>query len=225
MPYNPNAYYNPLANHGIFGGPLGVSGLYSGHGIFGIYGSEADFYRDLQGRLDTPAPTPAPPPPGVRTPVVPPKPAPGWEGVERPDPMIEIERRMAAGGPIYNPTTDKFENVPAEETGGGVGGVKGGAGSDGQAAQSYGILPWLGVGLYGLNTLGNLYLGWRSLNQAQEQFNYQRNLANQNLAASIQAYNDAQRRRLRGLGGFTEEEIDRMMKEQGRELKDTRKRK
>src|SRR5690606_28230008 len=93
-----------------------------------------------------------------------------------------------------------------------------------EATKSYGILPWVGVGLYGLNTLGNLFLGWRSLDLAQEQFNFQRDLANQNLAASIQAYNDAQRARLRGRG-FTEEEVDRMMKEQGRELKDTRKRK
>jgi len=97
-----------------------------------------------------------------------------------------------------------------------------GAGVAGQATQSFGILPWVQTGLYGLNTLGNLFLGWRSLDLARDQFNFQRDLANQNLAAAIQSYNEAQRARLRGRG-FTEEEVDRMMKEQGREIKDIRK--
>lgn len=198
--FNSNPYYDPFASPGIFG-------IGSAPGRVGFFNQSG--YNPYM--------TPPPPPPRVRTPVVPPKPAPGWEGVERPDPMIGIERRMAAGGPFYNPTTDKFENVPAEETGGGAGGGAGGA------AQGYGILPWLGVGLYGLNTLGNLYLGHEALNQGWAQFRFQRDLANQNLANAIQAYNTARRDRLRGRSGaFSEEDIDRMMEEQG--LKDTRKR-
>lgn len=205
MPFY-NYYYNPYPNQSIFGGPLGVSGLYGGHGIFGIYGSQTDFLRDLQGRLDTPAPTtPSNLPPGARVPVTPNPVANVGESLDA------IDMRMARGGPSFNSATGKFDNVPDEGTQDGVD----------QTTQSYGILPWLGVGLYGLNTLGNLFLGWRSLNLARDQFNFQRDLANQNLAASIQAYNDAQRRRLRGLGGFTDEEIDRRMRD--REIKDTRK--
>jgi len=141
--------------------------------------------------------------------------------------MIEIERELAAGGPTYNPITGKFDNVPDEKIVGGtekVGGGTGGTGGVGQAAQSQGILPWVGVSLYGLNTLGNLFLGWRALEQAREQFNYQKDLANQNLANSIQAYNNALRSRIRGRSGaFTNEDVDRMMED--RKLKDTRKRK
>lgn len=126
-----------------------------------------------------------------------------------------IDSRLAAGGPTFN-TATQLNNAAAGGTGGGAGGA-------GQAAQGYGILPWLGVGLYGLNTLGNLYLGWRSLGLAQDQFDFQREMANQNLANAIQAYNTAQRSRLRGMSGaFSEEDIDRMM--ESRELKDTRKR-
>lgn len=211
MPFY-NYYYTPYPpslDQGIFGGPLGVSGLYGGHGIFGIYGSQTDFLRDLQGRLDTPAPTtPSNLPPGARAPVTPNPVANLGESLDA------IDARMARGGPSFNSATGKFDNVPDE-------GIED---KTGEATKGYGILPWLGVGLYGLNTLGNLFLGWRSLDLAREQFNFQRDLANQNLAASIQAYNEAQRRRLRG-AGFTEEEVDRMMREQGRELKDTRKRK
>lgn len=143
--------------------------------------------------------------PAIRTPVTPNPVANVGESLDA------IDARMARGGPSFNSATGKFDNVPDE-------GIQDGVN---QTTQSYGILPWLGVGLYGLNTLGNLFLGWRSLNLARDQFNFQRDLANQNLAASIQAYNDAQRRRLRGLGGFTDEEIDRRMRD--REIKDTRK--
>lgn len=196
MPFfNPNAYYNPFANQGIFGGPFGdVSGLPRGEGIFGVYSSPSAFIRDLK---------------GVRTPVT-------------PNPVANvgqsagvIDSQLAAGGPTFN-TATQLNNAAAGGTGGGAGGA-------GQAAQGYGILPWLGVGLYGLNTLGNLYLGHEALNQGWAQFRFQRDLANQNLANAIQAYNTARRERLRGRGGLSEEEIDRLMEEQG--LKDTRKRK
>lgn len=200
----------------IFGGPPGVSGLYGGHGIFGLYGSQTDFLRDLQGRLDTPAPTLVLPPlparsraPVVPDPNIPPDPSPSV-----------IDAQLARGGPTFNSTTSQLNNTT---TGGAGGGTGGGAGSDNQASQGYGILPWLGVGLYGLNTLGNLYLGHEALNQGWAQFRFQRDLANQNLANAIQAYNNARRDRLRGRSGaFSEEDIDRMMEEQG--LKDTRKR-
>lgn len=218
--YNPNAYYNPFANQGIFGGPPGVSGLYNGHGIFGLYASETDFLKDLQGRLNTPAPTPPHLtrvlPPGAKVPVLPDPAANVGQSLEA------IESRMAAGGPTFN-TATQLNNAAAGKTGGETGGGAGGAGGAGQATQNYGILPWLGVGLYGLNTLGNLYLGHEALNQGWAQFRFQRELANQNLANSIQAYNNALRSRIRGRSGaFSEEDVDRMMEDQ--KLRDTRKR-
>lgn len=201
--FNSNPYYDPFASPGIFG-------IGSAPGRVGFFNQSG--YNPYM--------APTPPPPRVRTPVLAQQPAPGWEGVEPAPALPGIERRMANGGPTFNTTTSQLNNADAGGTGG-AGGAGGGAGG---AAQGYGILPWLGVGLYGLNTLGNLYLGHEALNQGWEQFRFQREMANQNLAASIQAYNNARRDRLRGRSGaFSEEDIDRMMEEQG--LKDTRKRK
>lgn len=194
--FNSNPYYDPFASPGIFG-------IGSAPGRVGFFNQSG--YN--------PYVPPTPPPPRVRTPVVPNPNIP-------PDPSPSvIDAQLAKGGPTFNTTTSQLNNADAGGTGG-AGGAGGGAGG---AAQGYGILPWLGVGLYGLNTLGNLYLGHEALNQGWEQFRFQREMANQNLAASIQAYNNARRDRLRGRSGaFSEEDIDRMMEEQG--LKDTRKR-
>lgn len=172
--YNPNAYYNPFANQGIFG-------VGSAPGRVGVF--------DLTGYNPYMSPTP----PAINTPVAP------------------INNQLATANSTLN-AANQINNAAAG----------GGAGGAGQATQGFGILPWLGAGLYGLNTLGNLFLGWRSLDLARDQFNFQRDLANQNLAAAIQAYNTAQRARLRGRSGaFSEEDIDRMM--EGRKIEDTRK--
>lgn len=195
MPFfNPNAYYNPFTNQGIFG--------------IGSAPGRAGFF-DLSGYSPYMPSTP----PAMRTPVAPNPAANVGQSAGI------IDSRLAAGGPTFN-TATQLNNAAAGGTGGGAGGAGSGAGG---AAQGYGILPWLGVGLYGANTLGNLVLGWRSLNLAQDQFDYQRELANQNLANSIQAYNNALRSRIRGRSGaFSEEDIDRMMEDQ--KLRDTRKR-
>lgn len=179
---------------------------FTNQGIFGIGSAPG-----RAGVFDLTGYNPYMPPtsPTIRTPVTPNPTANVGQSAE------VIDSRLAAGGPTFN-TATQLNNAAAGGTGGGAGGA-------GQAAQSYGILPWLGVGLYGLNTLGNLYLGHEALNQGWAQFRFQRDLANQNLANAIQAYNNARRDRLRGRSGaFSEEDIDRMMEEQG--LKDTRKR-
>lgn len=50
-------------------------------------------------------------------------------------------------------------------------------------------IPTLQLGLGGLSTLSNLYGGLKSLGLAQDQFNFQKQLSQTNLANSTQSYN------------------------------------
>lgn len=52
-------------------------------------------------------------------------------------------------------------------------------------------IPTLQLGLGGLSTLSNLYGGLKSLNLAQSQFDFQKQLSQKNLANSTQSYNTA----------------------------------
>lgn len=46
-------------------------------------------------------------------------------------------------------------------------------------------------GIDALSALGGLYVGMKGVKQAKEQFNFQKNLANTNMANQIQSYNTA----------------------------------
>jgi hypothetical protein len=52
-------------------------------------------------------------------------------------------------------------------------------------------IPTLQLGFQGLSSLANLYSGIQALGLAKDQFNFQKNLANTNLANSVQSYNTA----------------------------------
>lgn len=59
-------------------------------------------------------------------------------------------------------------------------------------SSSFGWNPGtIGLALEGLNALGSLYTGFKGLSLAKDQFGFQKNLANVNLANSVQAYNTA----------------------------------
>jgi hypothetical protein len=65
-------------------------------------------------------------------------------------------------------------------------------GSTAGATSGLGLnVPTMQLGLSGLSTLANLYSGLKSLGLAQDQFNFQKNLANTNLANSVTSYNTA----------------------------------
>lgn len=51
------------------------------------------------------------------------------------------------------------------------------------------LVDKLGLGLQGLQTIGNLIAGFKALGLAKKQFNFQKDFANTNLANSIQNYN------------------------------------
>lgn len=69
-------------------------------------------------------------------------------------------------------------------------------------------LQGIQAGIQGVGTIGNLWLGWRALDQAQEQFDFQKGMAKKNYANALKSYNDAVDDRMRRRhGGYSEEYI------------------
>ena len=72
-------------------------------------------------------------------------------------------------------------------------------------------MPTFALGLQGLNSLGSLYMGAKSLSLANKQFESAQKFANTNLANQTHNYNDLARRRVErsGMGtGASREEMD-----------------
>jgi hypothetical protein len=61
-----------------------------------------------------------------------------------------------------------------------------------------GILPYVNLGIQGVNTLGNLFLGWQAMQQAQEAATWQRGMAENNYKNSVDSYNTAMEDKVRG---------------------------
>jgi hypothetical protein len=72
----------------------------------------------------------------------------------------------------------------------GLGGLFGGMGMGqiGGSAGSAGLLGMGQLGLSGLGTLGSLWTGMQAMNLAKQQFNFQKNFANTNLANQTKSY-------------------------------------
>lgn len=68
----------------------------------------------------------------------------------------------------------------------------------GQAAAGLGTLDWAKLGVAGLGTLGGLTMGGIALHQANQQFQFQKGLANRNYANSLKSYNNALHDRISG---------------------------
>lgn len=60
------------------------------------------------------------------------------------------------------------------------------------------FLPYVGMGIQGVNTLGNLFLGFRGLQQANQAAAWQRDMAERNYDNSVLAYNTAAGDRVTG---------------------------
>lgn len=72
-------------------------------------------------------------------------------------------------------------------------------------------MPTLALGLQGLGSLGSLYMGTKSLDLANKQFESAQKFANANLANQTHAYNDTLAQRIRRVGsgnGTSKEEMD-----------------
>lgn len=65
-------------------------------------------------------------------------------------------------------------------------------------------MPTLALGLQGLNSLGSLYMGTKSLDLANKQFDSAQRFANINLRNQTQVYNDTLENKLRRIGSFNE---------------------
>jgi hypothetical protein len=65
-------------------------------------------------------------------------------------------------------------------------------------------MPTLALGLQGLNSLGSLYMGNKSLDLANKQFESSQKFANANLANQTQSYNDTLENKLRRIGSFNQ---------------------
>ena len=70
--------------------------------------------------------------------------------------------------------------------------------------------------LGGIGTLGNLWAAWQAQNLAKEQFNYQKDITDTNLANQIQSYNTALSDRINARGfmqGDEQSTIDQYIEE------------
>lgn len=65
-------------------------------------------------------------------------------------------------------------------------------------------MPTFALGLQGLNSLGSLYMGAKSLDLANKQFESAQKFANINLRNQTQSYNDTLENKLRRIGSFNE---------------------
>ena len=65
-------------------------------------------------------------------------------------------------------------------------------------------IPTFALGLQGLNSLGSLYMGAKSLSLANKQFESAQKFANINLANQTHSYNDTLENKLRRIGSFNE---------------------
>ena len=65
-------------------------------------------------------------------------------------------------------------------------------------------MPTFALGLQGLNSLGSLYMGAKSLSLANKQFESAQKFANINLKNQTQSYNDTLESKLRRIGSFNE---------------------
>lgn len=102
----------------------------------------------------------------------------------------------AAGSPLNLSGIGGTQQIAQAGQGGIFGGLFGsGAGTSmgqiGGNAGSSGLLGIGQLGLSGIGSLGSLYTGLKSLGLAQDQFNFQKQLANTNLANQTQSYNTA----------------------------------
>ena len=92
----------------------------------------------------------------------------------------------------------------------GAGGYNGmanwGVGSAGNSPGSgFGMnMPTFALGLQGLNSLGSLYMGAKSLDLANRQFSSAKNIADTNMRNQTQSYNDTLENKLRRIGSFNE---------------------
>ena len=72
-------------------------------------------------------------------------------------------------------------------------------------------IPTFALGLQGLNSLGSLYMGAKSLSLANKQFESAQRFANTNLANQTHSYNDTLAQRINRIGsreGTSREEMD-----------------
>ena len=63
-------------------------------------------------------------------------------------------------------------------------------------------MPTLALGLQGLNSLGSLYMGGKSLSLANKQFASAQKFANINLANQTKSYNDTLENKIKRIGSF-----------------------
>ena len=119
--------------------------------------------------------------------------------------------------PMFNYSLGQQGVMPGLDMGGGqglkmpgAGGYNGmanwGAGAAGNSLGSgFGMnVPTFALGLQGLNSLGSLYMGAKSLDLANRQFSSAKNIADTNMRNQTQSYNDTLENKLRRIGSFNE---------------------
>lgn len=105
--------------------------------------------------------------------------------------------------------------MPATDMGGAQGLQMGGSGygnmpswgtgttGAGPTGSGFGMnMPTLSFGLQGLNSLGSLYMGSKSLDLANKQFESAQKFANINLANQTKSYNDTLENKIKRIGSF-----------------------
>lgn len=65
------------------------------------------------------------------------------------------------------------------------------------------FLPYMNMGIQGINTLGNLFLGFQGMRQAQDAAKWQRGMAENNYNNSVLSYNTAMEDKVRSRYGTT----------------------
>ena len=106
--------------------------------------------------------------------------------------------------PMLDYSFGQQSGLPVAGMGGGYGNMSTwGQGTGSSLGSGFGMnMPTFALGLQGLNSLGSLYMGAKSLSLANKQFESAQKFANTNLANQTKSYNDTLENKIKRIGSF-----------------------
>lgn len=118
---------------------------------------------------------------------------------QTPAPMLDYSFGQQSGLPVAG-----MGGGQGLQMGGGYGNMSTwGQGAGSSLGSGFGMnMPTFALGLQGLNSLGSLFMGAKSLSLANKQFESAQKFANINLANQTKSYNDTLENKIKRIGSF-----------------------